>query len=70
MHSPRRWGYSLAGLIPSHFTSSIVGLSFIGCGSWALKPNMLEENPSLVSAGAFVTTLIAFFLAEMGDKRS
>lgn len=35
---------------------------------WALKPDTLEENPSLVSAGAFVTTVIAFFLAEMGDK--
>lgn len=38
------------------------------CGLWALKPDTLEENPSLVSAGAFVTTVIAFFLAEMGDK--
>ena len=46
----------------------IVGASFIGCGLWALKPDTLEEHAPLFAAGAFVTTLIAFFLAEMGDK--
>jgi putative Ca2+/H+ antiporter (TMEM165/GDT1 family) len=61
-------GAWLASLVPSHIINWIVGLSFIGCGLWALKPDTLEENPSLVSAGAFVTTVIAFFLAEMGDK--
>jgi Ca2+/H+ antiporter, TMEM165/GDT1 family len=62
-------GAWLASLIPSHIINWIVGLSFIGCGLWALKPDTLEENPSLVTAGAFVTTVIAFFLAEMGDKK-
>lgn len=33
-----------------------------------LKPDALEGNLRFFSAGAFVTTLIAFFLAEMGDK--
>lgn len=61
-------GAWLASLIPSHFINWIVGLSFIGCALWALKPDTLEENPSLLSAGAFVTTVIAFFVAEMGDK--
>lgn len=61
-------GVWLAGLIPSHFINWIVGASFIGCGLWALKPDTLEEHAPLFAAGAFVTTLIAFFLAEMGDK--
>jgi putative Ca2+/H+ antiporter (TMEM165/GDT1 family) len=33
-----------------------------------LKPDELEENPSMPSAGVFLTTLVVFFLVEMGDK--
>lgn len=61
-------GAWLASLISPQFLNWIVGLSFIGCGLWALKPDALEGNLRFFSAGAFVTTLIAFFLAEMGDK--
>ena len=46
----------------------IVGLSFIGFGLWTLKPDSLEGDPRLLRSGAFVTALVAFFLAEMGDK--
>lgn len=47
----------------------IVGLSFIAMAGWVLIPD--KEND--VSAkrnrmGVFVTTFIAFFMAEMGDK--
>lgn len=47
-----------------------VGLVFIVFGLWTLKPDELDEadTPQNSHAGAFVTTLIAFFLAEMGDK--
>ncbi len=61
-------GAWLASLISPQFLNWIVGLSFIGCGLWALKPDTLEDNPRIFNAGVFVTTLIAFFLAEMGDK--
>lgn len=46
----------------------ILGVSFIGFGIWTLRPDSLgaqNENPKY---GAFVTTTILFFLAEMGDK--
>jgi putative Ca2+/H+ antiporter (TMEM165/GDT1 family) len=46
----------------------VTGLLFIGFGLWALHPDALDEDPKIHRAGAFVTTLIAFFLAEMGDK--
>jgi putative Ca2+/H+ antiporter (TMEM165/GDT1 family) len=46
----------------------VVGLSFICFGLWALKPDQLDSDPRILGAGVFVTTLIAFFLAEMGDK--
>jgi putative Ca2+/H+ antiporter (TMEM165/GDT1 family) len=33
-----------------------------------LKPDKLDENQNLKGTSVFVTTLIAFFLVEMGDK--
>lgn len=37
---------------------------------WMLIPDKLDEEdtPAATSHGVFVTTVIAFFLAEMGDK--
>ena len=61
-------GAWLASLISPQSLNWIVGLSFIGFGLWALKPDTLDENPRIFSAGVFITTLIAFFVAEMGDK--
>ncbi|WP_217628041.1 TMEM165/GDT1 family protein [Nitrosospira sp. Nsp13] len=61
-------GAWLASLISPQSLNWIVGLSFIGFGLWALKPDTLDENPRIFSAGVFVTTLVAFFVAEMGDK--
>jgi putative Ca2+/H+ antiporter (TMEM165/GDT1 family) len=61
-------GYWLAGWIPREALVWITGLSFIGFGLWTLHPDALDDDPKLHKAGAFVTTVIAFFLAEMGDK--
>lgn len=47
----------------------ILGLSFIGMAVWTLIPDKFdEEEARLARFGVFGTTLIAFFLAEMGDK--
>jgi len=46
----------------------VTGLLFIGFGLWALHPDALDDDPTIHRAGAFITALIAFFLAEMGDK--
>lgn len=61
-------GTWLASLISPQSLNWIVGLSFIGFGLWALKPDTFDENPRIFSAGVFITTLVAFFVAEMGDK--
>lgn len=45
-----------------------IGIAFVAFGVWALKPDTLDGEPDVKPAGAFVTTLVAFFLAEMGDK--
>ncbi|MEW6292950.1 MAG: TMEM165/GDT1 family protein [Pseudomonadota bacterium] len=47
----------------------ILGLSFIGMAVWTLIPDKFDEDEAkLAKYGVFGTTLIAFFLAEMGDK--
>lgn len=47
----------------------VLGLSFIGFAAWALVPDTLDDSKQNVSRrGAFLTTLVLFFFAEMGDK--
>lgn len=47
----------------------VLGLSFLMMAAWTLIPDKLEKNDAeLAKYGVFTTTLIAFFLAEMGDK--
>jgi putative Ca2+/H+ antiporter (TMEM165/GDT1 family) len=48
----------------------ILGLSFLAMAAWTLVPDTLEESTSKTAGryGVFATTLLAFFLAEMGDK--
>jgi putative Ca2+/H+ antiporter (TMEM165/GDT1 family) len=47
----------------------VLGLSFIGMAGWMLVPDRFEEGDAkLARFGVFTTTLITFFLAEMGDK--
>jgi putative Ca2+/H+ antiporter (TMEM165/GDT1 family) len=70
--------HALAGAVGAWITTLlgpvalrwVLGLSFIAMAVWMLIPDKLDEggadaNPRL---GVFATTLIAFFLAEMGDK--
>lgn len=46
-----------------------VGVSTVLMALWPLKPDILNENASRVSrTSAFIATLIAFFIAEIGDK--
>ena len=48
----------------------ILGASFIAMAAWMLIPDKLDEGEADGSPrwGVFGTTLVAFFLAEMGDK--
>ncbi|HHL2153782.1 TPA: TMEM165/GDT1 family protein [Pseudomonas aeruginosa] len=49
--------------------SWILAASFIAVALWTLVPDKLDDEESgLKKYGPFLTTLIAFFLAEMGDK--
>jgi len=47
----------------------LLGLSFLAMAVWILIPDKLDApDARLVQFGVFGTTLVAFFLAEMGDK--
>lgn len=48
----------------------VIGASFIGMAGWMLIPDKIDGDEAIGSTrfGVFGTTLIAFFLAEMGDK--
>jgi len=69
--------HAFAGAVGSWITSLmapqtlrwILGVSFIGMALWTLVPDKLKANDAVPHRlGIFFTTLIAFFLAEMGDK--
>ncbi|HZY17192.1 MAG TPA: TMEM165/GDT1 family protein [Ramlibacter sp.] len=49
----------------------ILGASFLAMAAWMLVPDKLDEDQlgdESSRLGVFATTVIAFFLAEMGDK--
>jgi putative Ca2+/H+ antiporter (TMEM165/GDT1 family) len=69
--------HAVAGLLGSWITTLIspetlrwvLGVSFLAMALWTLIPDKFDENDAkLARFGVFNTTLIAFFLAEMGDK--
>jgi len=63
-------GAWIAGLVGPTAMRWLLGLSFVGMAIWTLIPDKLEDEDQRTTArnGVFVTTLIAFFLVEMGDK--
>jgi Ca2+/H+ antiporter, TMEM165/GDT1 family len=67
----------LAGAVGTWLTRTLgpdvmrwaLGLSFVAMAAWMLVPDKLDESAEKATRfGVFGTTLIAFFLVEMGDK--
>ena len=47
----------------------VVGISMLAMAAWTLIPDKLSEEDARTDGhGAFIATLIAFFIAEIGDK--
>ena len=48
----------------------VLGASFLAMAAWMLVPDTLDDEDAEVAPkfGVFGTTVVAFFLAEMGDK--
>jgi len=69
--------HAAAGLVGTLFGSLlagpwmrwVLGLSFLAVAVWALFPDKYEAGERGTSrSGAFTSTLVAFFFAEIGDK--
>ena len=70
--------HGLAGALGSWVTTQlgpealrwVLGGSFLAMAVWILVPDKLddEDEPAQPRWGIFATTVVAFFLAEMGDK--
>ena len=69
-HAVTAWlGVEISGFLSPDWLSRITGGLFIGIGLWVLVPDSTPELKEQANAkGAFFTSLVAFFLAEIGDK--
>lgn len=62
-------GAQAAAFLDSDIFRYVIGASFVAMAAWTLIPDKFEDDDAPKShAGAFMTTLVAFFLVEMGDK--
>ena len=63
-------GSWLVGLLADPWESWLIAGSFLAIAAWALVPDTLDAHAAEPrgARGAFLSTLVAFFLVEMGDK--
>ncbi len=63
-------GVRVGRYLTPRLLDGIVGASLIGMALWALKSDVAPEQSAKAGRqhGAFLTTLIAFSIAEVGDK--
>jgi len=70
-HALAAWaGAAIAGLLDGYWFRLAVAIGFMIMAAWTLVPDRIEQDEAEPRAGygVFLTTVIAFFLAEMGDK--
>jgi putative Ca2+/H+ antiporter (TMEM165/GDT1 family) len=69
-HAGAGWlGAGVAAWLGPELLRWVIGASFIVMAVWMLIPDQADEAPAGAGRfGVFGTTVIAFFLAEMGDK--
>ena len=62
-------GSWITGMLGPDLLRWVLGVSFLVMAAWTLIPDKLDEDDAkLAKYGVFFTTLLAFFMAEMGDK--
>jgi putative Ca2+/H+ antiporter (TMEM165/GDT1 family) len=62
-------GVRLGRFLTPTILDAVVGISMIAMALWTLKPDTLAEDASRTGrTSAFLATLVAFFIAEIGDK--
>ncbi len=62
-------GAWITSLLGPEILRWVLGISFLGMAAWTLVPDEFDEKDARIARfGVFGTTLVAFFMAEMGDK--
>ncbi|MGM9515330.1 TMEM165/GDT1 family protein [Roseateles sp. DB2] len=64
-------GAWITAQVPPAIMRWVLGLGFVAMGVWTLVPDKLDEEEAAgkgLRLGVLGTTIVAFFLAEMGDK--
>lgn len=62
-------GYFIAQWLTGQTLQLVVGAAFVLMAAWALIPDKEDDRAGNTNAGGvFLTTLIAFFFVEIGDK--
>ncbi len=61
-------GVLVALRISPRILAAGLAVTFIAFGVWTLKPDTLDDDQRPSRFGPFLTTVVLFFLAEMGDK--
>jgi putative Ca2+/H+ antiporter (TMEM165/GDT1 family) len=62
-------GYLIAKWLTGQVFQAVVGAAFIAMAAWALIPDKADDGALERSrGGVFLTTLVAFFIVEIGDK--
>lgn len=62
-------GYFISNWLTGQTFQIIVGIAFIAMAGWALIPDKEDDDALNHSrGGVFLTTLVVFFLVEIGDK--
>ena len=68
-HALAAWaGSAVAGLLDGWWFRFAVAIGFLAMAGWTLVPDKADELTTKAGRGAFLTTLISFFLVEIGDK--
>ena len=62
-------GVWVRAVVPAEYLRWLLVASFFAVALWALKPDTIDTEPAPASRyGAFAVTIVAFFIAEIGDK--
>ncbi|HVZ73859.1 MAG TPA: TMEM165/GDT1 family protein [Polyangia bacterium] len=61
-------GVQIAAHVSRRTMAIALAVTFVVFGLWTLKPDELDDDTKPSRFGPFLTTIVLFFLAEMGDK--
>ncbi|OFX04430.1 MAG: hypothetical protein A3D94_09370 [Alphaproteobacteria bacterium RIFCSPHIGHO2_12_FULL_66_14] len=69
-HALAAWiGAAVAGWVGAETMRWILVATFFAMAGWCLVPDKADDGPQTArTAGAFLATLVAFFIVEIGDK--